>query len=189
MTYLSKLRILLPIVAFLFSAAAGITFAAWLDAPQRPPNYGMVGCTPPCEQEDFMPMNLSDTTQTKLGGAIFGGSVGIGTTPSRELDVVGNIGATGDVIASGFFDLQNTAYFIDPAATSGYSGTFLSPVGIKQRYPGASLAVNNGIEVTGKTGSLNDAIYAYANNATGASLSAEQGDPAGYAIYASGGIN
>ena len=75
MTYFSKLRFLLPIIAFLFSAVAGITFAAWLDAPNAPPNYGIVGCTPPCEQEDFMPMNLSATPQTKRGSIVVVGTI------------------------------------------------------------------------------------------------------------------
>ncbi|MBI5913459.1 hypothetical protein HY839_03420, partial [Candidatus Azambacteria bacterium] len=55
-TYRSSLRLLLPIIAFAFSSAAGISVAAWLDAPNAPPNYGI---SAPNTQEYFMPMNLS----------------------------------------------------------------------------------------------------------------------------------
>src|SRR3989344_5639218 len=183
-----SLRLLLPIIAFLFSAVAGITFAAWLDAPNAPPNYGIVGCTLPCEQEDFMPMNLSATPQTKRGSIVVVGTIiATPTTPTYFPDSPGNI------IASGFYDSENAAYFLDPAEQLTYSGVFGARVGIRQKSPGASLAGNNDTSVStreavGKIGSSNDAIYAYANSAN-AAISAEQANPAGYAVYASGGIN
>lgn len=176
MTYFSKLRFLFPAIAFMFSAVAGIAVAAWLDAPNAPPNYGIVGCTPPCSQGDFMPMNLGTTEQTKHAGAIFEG------------------GAT----ASHFVD-GNSPYFTDPTlplyqldlASSGEAGLIKGRIGIGATSTLAQLTINNPATY-GKTGSMSDAIYAYTDNTvygTSAALSLEQGSPTGYAIYASGGIN
>lgn len=171
-----SLRLLFPIIVFLFAAAAGISFAAWLDAPGATPNYGNVGCSPkPCSQEDFRPMNLSDTPQTKLSGATFEGSL----------------------VAAEFAD-ENSPYFTDPTQPKYYldlsgatAGLIKGSVGIGATSTVARLTVNNPATYN-KYGSASDAIYAYADNTvygTSAVLSLEQGSPTGYAIYASGGIN
>lgn len=118
--------------------------------------------------------------------------------PSSPGDIAANL--SGNIHASGFYDTENINYLIDPYSGGGYSGIFDAKVGIRQQYPSASLAVNNyynslnpldplnGKETSGEGGSLGDAIYAYTNS-TNAAVSAEQANAAGYAIYASGGIN
>ena len=234
----SLLRFLPPVAVFLFSAVVGISFAAWIDAPNAPPNYNIdPNCTPPCLQADFKPMNLGTTPQTKSAGAIFegnltansfidhddpayyidpasngyaglfngrvdiNGNVGIGTTSGlAKLSINGGLHVGGDsdpgdnnalidgeITASGFRDTEDPLYYLDPAAATGYSGLFAGKVGIRQSAPSASLAVNNP-STSDKRGSIGDAIYAYANN-TNSAISAEQANAAGYAIYASGGIN
>lgn len=153
------------VAALIFSVftLTGIVSAAWVDAPNAPPNYGTPGCSPkPCEEEDFRPMNLSSTMQTKQG----------------------------NIAASGFFDTQDPAhmYAVDPASAifslnlAGHAVINATTTDL-----GAQLVVNNP-RADAKFGSTGDAIYAYANSAD-AAISAEQADPAGYAIYASGGIN
>src|SRR3989338_3302555 len=111
----SKLIIL--ICALILPAAV---LAAWRDAPAGPPNYGAVS---PDTQDDFKPMNLGGTTQTKQG----------------------NIGA------AGFFDKDDANYFLD--LNSGtIAGTFAGSVGISQTSPIAKLTINNPLTV-GKVGS------------------------------------
>lgn len=136
----------------------GIVSAAWVDAPNAPPNYGAPGCSPkPCEESDFRPINLSATMQTKEG----------------------------PIAASGFFDTQDPTYVIDPASPifslnlAGHAVINATTTDV-----GAQLVVNNP-QANLKVGSFNDAIYTYANSA-GAALFAEQDDPTGYAVYASG---
>jgi len=170
--YRISLRFLLPAAAFLFSAIAGISVAAWIDAPNSPPNYG----TSPLAQEDFRPMNLGTTEQTKRAGAIFEG----GVTASHFVD--GN--------SPYFTDATLPLYWLD-LASSGESGLMKGRLGIGATSTQAKLTVNNPA-TWGKTGSMSDAIYAYADNSVygmSTALSLEQGSPTGYALYSSGGIN
>ena len=152
-------------VAFVIVVTGGISFAAWIDAPNAPPNYGIIGCTPPCTQEDFKPMNLGTTDQTKRSGATF----------------------EGGLTANNFVDRQDSAYFIDPQSPI-LSGVFNGAFNIDQTASGGAKLVVNNSSTDGKTGASGDAIYAYTNTAN-AAISAEQANPAGYAVYSSGGIN
>ncbi|OGD24374.1 hypothetical protein A2Z10_00280 [Candidatus Azambacteria bacterium RBG_16_47_10] len=148
---------LVAAVIFSVFTLTGIVSAAWVDAPNAPPNYGITGCTFPCLEEDFRPMNLGTTSQTKRAS----------------------------ITADGFYDRQDPTYVIDPASSlislnlAGHAVINSNASSI-----GAQLVVNNPKDTT-KTGSTGDAIFAFANT-TGAALFAEQADPTGYAVYASG---
>ncbi|MCR4322896.1 MAG: hypothetical protein NUV61_02315, partial [Candidatus Azambacteria bacterium] len=108
-------HIIIALAVFVFSAGAGISFAAWLDAPGAPPNYGAVGCSPkPCEEEDFKPMNLSTTSQTKRAGVIFEGAV-------NAYDFV-------DGNSPYFTDITQPKYHLD-LANSGEAGLIKGSVG------------------------------------------------------------
>lgn len=150
------------VAALIFSVftLTGIVSAAWVDAPNAPPNYGTPGCSPqPCEEDDFRPLNLSSTAQTKQGS----------------------------IAASGFYDTQDPTqmYALDPASPifslnlAGHAVINATTTDV-----GAQLVVNNP-RANLKVGSIGDAIYTYANS-SGAALFAEQENPVGYAIYASG---
>ncbi|OGD23228.1 hypothetical protein A2Z10_03800 [Candidatus Azambacteria bacterium RBG_16_47_10] len=151
---------LVAAVIFSVFTLTGIVSAAWVDAPNAPPNYGITGCTYPCLEEDFRPMNLGTTSQTKRAS----------------------------ITADGFYDRQDPTYVIDPASSlislnlAGHAVINSNASSI-----GAQLVVNNPKDTT-KTGSTGDAIFAFANSAN-AAISAEQGNTTGYAIYSSGGIN
>lgn len=155
------------VAALIFSVftLSGIVSAAWFDAPNTPPNYGVSGCVAPCLEEDFRPMNLSATAQTKRAGATF----------------------EGNIIADGFYDRQNPAFVIDPASpifSLNLAGHAV--INANSSVIGGQFVVNNPRD-DAKTGSVGDALYAFANS-TNAAVSAEQANPAGYALYASGGI-
>lgn len=156
-------------------------FAAWRDAPAAAPNYGAVS---PDTQADYKPMNLGSTDQIKSGGAQFATDVGkkvkIGDyvfVNNDKLGVADN-SSSGSVISA---YQQGSGYAVYSSGGMNYFG---GNVGIAQTAPTAKLAVNNPTAV-GKVGSLGDSIYAYASS-TNAAISAEQGNNAGYAIYASG---
>ncbi len=193
----SFLRFLLPVAVFMFSAVAGISFAAWLDAPNAPPNYGIVGCTPPCLQEDFKPMNLGSTAQTKHSGATFEGNLtadNLYDTANYPTYFIDPAGAATAANLLGSLTINSGALNVTQPSPVGYAiyasggiNYFSGNVGIGTTGGLAKLVVNNP-STSGKTGSAGDAIYAYANN-TNSAISAEQANAAGYAIYASGGIN
>lgn len=172
-SYRSSIHLFLSVVAFLFSAIAGISVAAWLDAPNAPPNYGL---TPPYTQDDFRPMNLGTAPQVKNAGVEFIG----GVTATHFVD--GN--------SPYFTDASLPLYQLD-LASSGEAGLVKGRLGIGATSTQAKLTVNNPA-TQDKWGSMSDAIYAYADNSIyGMStvLSLEQGSPTGYALYSSGGIN
>src|SRR3990170_2401252 len=92
-------------------------YAVWQDAPAAPAQYGT---TPGTTQDDYKPVNLGDTIQTKSGGLNIMGNVGIGTAPSfsigRGLHISGVAGTPDAVIklsettsGLGNFELRSVA--------------------------------------------------------------------------------
>src|SRR3989344_687892 len=92
-------------------------YAVWQDAPAAPAQYGT---TPGTTQDDYKPVNLGDTIQTKSGGLNIMGNVGIGTAPSfsigRGLHISGVVGTPDAVIklsettsGLGNFELRSVA--------------------------------------------------------------------------------
>lgn len=156
------------VAASIFSVftLTGIVSASWVDAPNTPPNYGIFGCMFPCLEEDFRPLNLSAVPQTKRAGVTFEGSV----------------------TADGMYDRQDPSYIIDPASSiTSLNLAGHAVINADSSVIGAQLVVNNPKNAA-KTGSIGDAIYAYAST-TNAAISAEQENSLGYAIYSSGGDN
>ena len=143
---LSRSKSIFIVIVLAVFFVTGAVFAAWRDAPAGPPNYGAVS---PDTQDDYKPMSLGLTTQTKSGGANFATStttkVGIGGIPvgTAKLSVKGE--STGDAVAV-YTDTANSALYLEQSNSAGYTiyatGTknyFSGNVGIGTESPGAKL--------------------------------------------------